>query len=114
MRPLLREKMTEYTVLDNIFYFDGDRDYHERDDESPLTSESLKKPGVIVEFTETDVEKILDFLDEAGEAALTVTEVKSIDGIVTEELSAYFSGVGTAEDCAEKIQSRVGIWLAEH
>ncbi len=27
---------------------------------------------------------------------------------------SFLSGVGTAEDCAAKIQSRVSIWLAEH
>lgn len=36
------------------------------------------------------------------------------DEIVEKEISAYLAGVGTADDCAEKIQSRVEIWLAEH
>ena len=31
-----------------------------------------------------------------------------------EEISALSAGVGTPEDCAKKIQSRVSIWLAEH
>ena len=34
--------------------------------------------------------------------------------IVNEELSAYFTGAVSAEDCAKKIQSRASIWLAEH
>ena len=29
-------------------------------------------------------------------------------------MSAFVGGVGTAEDCTKKIQSRVSIWLAEH
>ena len=37
-----------------------------------------------------------------------------ISAIIEEELSAFAAGVGTAEDCAAKIQSRVSIWMAEH
>ena len=33
--------------------------------------------------------------------------------IVREEISAFLSGVASAEDCAAKIQSRASIWLAE-
>ena len=34
--------------------------------------------------------------------------------IVREEISTYFGGLGTAEACAKKIQSRVTIWLSEN
>ena len=34
--------------------------------------------------------------------------------ITTEEVNAFYGGVGSAEDCAKKIQSRVSIWLAEN
>ena len=27
---------------------------------------------------------------------------------------SFLSGIGTAGDCAAKIQSRVSLWLAEH
>ena len=37
-----------------------------------------------------------------------------VKAIVNEELSAFLGGVGTAEECAAKIQSRVSIWLAEN
>ncbi|MBQ4350696.1 MAG: hypothetical protein II768_05515 [Clostridia bacterium] len=37
-----------------------------------------------------------------------------VTAIVREEISAFLSGVGSAEDCAQKIQSRVSIWLAEN
>ena len=40
--------------------------------------------------------------------------IKEIRDILTEETSAFLDGIGTAEDCAGKIQSRVSIWLAEH
>ena len=35
-------------------------------------------------------------------------------GIRRGRLSAFLSGVGTAEECAAKIQSRVTLWLAEN
>ena len=34
--------------------------------------------------------------------------------IVGEKVSSFLAGMGTAEDCAEKIQSHAEIWLAEH
>ena len=37
-----------------------------------------------------------------------------VTDVVREEIPAFLGGVGTAEDCAKKIQSRVSIWLAEH
>ena len=37
-----------------------------------------------------------------------------IQAIVAEELSALGAGVGTPEECAKKIQSRVSILLAEN
>jgi hypothetical protein len=39
---------------------------------------------------------------------------EGVEDIVGEEVSAFLAGMGTAEECAGKIQSRVSIWLAEH
>ena len=45
----------------------------------------------------------------------TVRMVRSPDNeIVTEELSALTAKHITPEECAERLQSRVSIWLAEH
>ena len=52
-------------------------------------------------------------LDNAGSPILERTPT-DVHNIVTEEMSAFLAGMGTAEDCAKKIQSRVEIWLAEH
>ena len=52
-------------------------------------------------------------LDSAGSPILERTPT-DVHNIVTEEMSAFLAGMGTAEDCAKKIQSRVEIWLAEH
>ncbi|MCR5682925.1 MAG: hypothetical protein K6G29_10805, partial [Clostridiales bacterium] len=37
-----------------------------------------------------------------------------VASIIREEISSFLGGVGTAEDCAKKIQSRMSIWLAEN
>ncbi|MBR5366684.1 MAG: hypothetical protein IK132_10625 [Clostridia bacterium] len=37
-----------------------------------------------------------------------------VSSLIREEISSFLGGVGTAEDCAKKIQSRVSIWLAEN
>ena len=40
----------------------------------------------------------------------TPTEMSEI---CSEEVSAYLGGLGTAEECMDKIQSRVSLWAAE-
>ena len=54
-----------------------------------------------------------EWLNNAGSPILERTPT-DIQNIVNEEMSVFFSGMGTAEDCARKIQSRVEIWLSEH
>ena len=58
-------------------------------------------------------ERMNRLFDEGGQPMLEYIS-EDIWDIITEESSAYFSGHGTAEDCAKKIQSRVSILLAEH
>ena len=53
------------------------------------------------------------WLDSAGGRGLDLLPPE-VNELVREEISAYLKGVGTAEDCAEKIQSRVSIWLEEN
>ena len=51
--------------------------------------------------------------DNGGWYPLTERLAPEISSIIREEISAFFAGVGSAEDCAAKIQSRVSIWLAD-
>ena len=37
-----------------------------------------------------------------------------VASIIREEISSFLGGVGSAADCAGKIQSRMSIWLAEN
>jgi len=53
------------------------------------------------------------WLDSAGGRGLDLLPPE-VNELVREEISAYLKGVGTAEDCAKKIQSRVSIWLEEN
>ena len=61
----------------------------------------------------TDGKEVEKMLDEAG-TPLRLMDDQEILYIVRDEVMSFLSGVGTSEDCAKKIQSRVSIWLAEH
>ena len=56
---------------------------------------------------------LYEIFDNMGSPILEDTP-EDVWNIVNEEMSAFLSGMGTAEDCAKKIQSRVSIWLSEH
>ncbi len=64
-------------------------------------------------LTEEEYAGLYEILDHAGSPILEDTP-EDVWNIVNEEMSAFLSGMGTAEECAKKIQSRVSIWLSEH
>ncbi|MBQ9996746.1 MAG: extracellular solute-binding protein [Clostridia bacterium] len=98
---------------DRVHYTTGVTHAIERDPDNPLTEETLDKPGIILTFTDEDRMKYEDFLDRSGNPL--IHEIPdAVTDIVKEELSVLFGGLGTAEDCAKKIQSRVTIWLSEN
>ena len=104
----------EYADSVFTFYFDGWETVGQKDPEHPLTSEQLDRPGIVTEFTEEDAAFIYDYLDNRCGAPYALSVDEEVAAIIQEEISAFLSGVGSAEDCAAKIQSRVSIWLAEH
>ncbi len=57
-------------------------------------------------------EWFFDILDGAGVPYLSGTP-QAVHDIAVEEITAYLEGMGSAEDCAAKIASRVGLWAAE-
>ena len=107
-------KAEEYRDSVFTFYFDGWEVVGEKDPDHPITTSTLDKPGIVTEFTEADAAFIMDYLDNRCGYPYTLSVHEEIAAIIQEEISAYLAGVGTAEDCAKKIQSRVSIWLAEH
>ena len=69
--------------------------------------------GKHIRYTAEDGRRLMEICGEAG-LPLSMTPYEKIGDIISEEISAFLGGVGTAEDCAKKIQSRASIWLAEH
>ena len=113
LESLFDYKLERQDPMDNqyIVYFDGATVGSERDPD--LTTDKLTKPGYIVFPEERDFEHLKRILNAAG-YPMTEKVSSDIAEIVAEEMSAFVGGVGTAEECAEKIQSRVSIWLSEH
>ena len=110
----MAETKYDYEFLD-FFSFHAETGYgiiQKRDPDHPVTGSDLPYPGIVSDYTPEDAAKMEAILDSVGMPLLSVwkTDVREIIG---EELSAFLAGVGTPEDCAAKIQSRVSLWLAE-
>ena len=113
MKPLMQEYFSGFEDHDIIYYLNGFWESRKRDLENPLTEDQLTKPGVVVDFTEDDRQRLWELFDRAGMPIIYNTP-EGVEDIVSEEVSAFLAGMGSAEECAGKIQSRVSIWLAEH
>ena len=77
-----------------------------------FTEADLKYPGVLYTMQPEDAARMEEILDTAGETLLDRWNF-SVWSILREEITAFLGGVGSAEECASKIQSRVSIYLAE-
>ncbi|MBR2434624.1 MAG: hypothetical protein IKB22_04055, partial [Lentisphaeria bacterium] len=65
-------------------------------------------------FTKRHERELLDFLDNiAGQPVSTLSDDVIAD-ILSEEITSFFGGAKTAEECARVIQSRVSIYLSEN
>ena len=91
-------------------YYDGSEEVKLKSEGEPLT---LRKPGMLLDFTEETSEKLKNILDTSGSPVMESVP-NEIDEIIREEISAFLADATSAEDCAKKIQSRVSLWLAEH
>jgi len=67
----------------------------------------------IEEWHEPTVRYGIEYLDTEG-MPLCNRLPNDVKNIIEEEFSALAAGHGTVDDCADKIQSRVSIWLAEN
>ena len=106
-------KMEEQYRIEYILYYNGSSEGQPYDPENPTRDSDLASPGIVVCYTEEDHERLKSWIANAG-TPLVSRVPGQVQAIIDEEISAYFGGVGTPEDCAAKIQSRVSIWLAEH
>ena len=102
-------QVARYAAADFVTYMDGPGAIYSKG----LGDKVIDEPCVITHLGEEDIAALEELLDSAG---MSILDMQSGDvyAIIKEELSAFLSGVGSAEDCAKKIQSRAGIWLAEH
>lgn len=81
----------------------------------PPTDADLRQPGKLLEYLpDEDGARLLDFLDGIAGEAVASGLPDEVQAIVDEEISVLLGGASTAERCAEKIQSRASIWMAEH
>ncbi|MBR5313548.1 MAG: hypothetical protein IKU40_11780 [Clostridia bacterium] len=65
-------------------------------------------------FTERHERELIDFLDNiAGQPISTISDDVIAD-ILSEEITSFFGGTKTAEECADIVQSRVSIYLSEN
>lgn len=104
---------SELYKMEFFLYYDGTSDGKLFDPEHPTMDSDLSSPGIVARYTEKDHETLKAWIADAGTPLISnVTE--EVQRIIDEEISAYLGGVGSEEDCARKIQSRVSIWLAEH
>jgi hypothetical protein len=121
--PSLKDISREYVrpFLDSgeywvVYYTDwerGRRQGYAEDGVYP-TREDLKEPGYVLIETWEKYDRYVELLDDKLGYPMTESMHADVTDIVREEISAFAAGVGTAEDCAKKIQSRVSIWLAEN
>ncbi|MBR4961123.1 MAG: hypothetical protein IKY52_09520 [Clostridia bacterium] len=66
---------------------------------------------VVFDLTDTLFPQIRHLYETAGYTASVPTDIRKI---VNEEQSRFLAGAISAEECADIVQSRVGIYLAEH
>ncbi|MBE6725942.1 MAG: extracellular solute-binding protein [Ruminococcaceae bacterium] len=96
-----------------IQYFDGTLESRTPKPDVPTAKEQLRRPGIVLDYTKEDTARIMAALDGAG-IPLSHRIPDEVMEFVNEEMSAFFAGIGSAEDCAKKIQSRASVWMAEN
>lgn len=114
LKSLFDITIEDYYTYEFEFYFSGSAGWGTYDPENPSTEE-LREPGIRTYFTKEDGARLKDFLDTKVSApAISKVINQEIIDIINEEISSFASGMRDAKACADLIQSRVGLWLAEH
>ena len=90
-------------------YIEEDLDYVREEAEKKANGQ----PWILEPYDPAELARMRDWID-AGGLPFTEAVPPEVTAIVQEEVSAWFGGLGSAEDCAKKIQSRASIWLAEN
>ena len=79
-----------------------------------IREEEMERPGIIVDTTPEDAAKWEAIAESAGIPLRLTYLSEELKEILHEEISFFLGGVGSAEDCAAKIQSRASILLSEN
>ena len=117
--PALEKEFDDHLLMKKAVMADGMTMEFLPDSGDGYIKDVMKQafPGIAYEIvpycSEKDVETAKRLVKTAGRPFREQISV-DVQSIVNEEISAFLGGVGTAEDCAKKIQSRASIWLAEH
>ncbi|MBQ3706988.1 MAG: hypothetical protein II889_03670 [Clostridia bacterium] len=113
LREDLRRSAEDYYGHAQIAYF-GDHPYpiYMPGSSEEFTEADLEYPGALYVAEPEDTARMEAILDSAGDSLVGRWD-RSLWMIIREEISAFLGGVGTAEECAGKIQSRASIYLAE-
>lgn len=113
LKTVVEEYMEKMKDYDLIYALGSDTvGNRKRDPENPLTEEDFSYPVIIFSVDESGWREVFDLLDNAGYPIADKIPADA-EEIVSEEISAFLAGMGSAEECAKKIQSRVNILLAE-
>ena len=112
-KSLFQKKATNISNKVYALFYSGMIGVWEKNGIHPSSDAELSEPGFLTEFTSEKATRLEIMLDDAG-VPLLLSDDEEILDIVREEVLSFLSGIGSAEDCAKKIQSRVTIWLSEH
>ena len=111
LKTEFEKQAAEFYDKQLVLYFTGGQEVWDK--EEAKTEADLTQPGMLTEITPEDCARLTEMLDEVGVSYRSLLP-DEVEELIWEEVSAYLAGVGSAEECAKKIQSRVGIWLSEH
>ena len=112
VKSLFRDEMRSYILNQNWYCLTTGRTVIVQGQLDPDGS-YRGQPGELVHMTEEDMEEIIGWLDSVGAPLYDLMVPEDITAIVEEEITAFLAGAHTADSCAEVIQSRVEILLAE-
>lgn len=106
-----------FTTLKNVYmqYLESMRGYKFFESYDKVSTNEGRditpsKPGVLREVNDNVIRILTDLYDNAGNTDSVYSEVRQI---AEEEESRFLAGVISAEECADIVQSRVSIYLAE-
>jgi hypothetical protein len=100
-----------------MFCFHNGSSVLEEDIQPDEKGRYLGEPGTLISITADMAEELETLLDSAGIPGcgdMWRGTPYDLRAIILEEEARYLAGAITAGQCADNIQSRVSIWLAEH